>query len=343
MKIAVLFGGRSTEHEVSCMSAASVLRNIRPEHEVLKIGITREGKWFVTDASAEEIESRSWENLVRKPVEISLNERAFLWEDSRFVPDVIFPVLHGKNGEDGTVQGLFELMRVPYVGCRVLASAVCMDKAYANTVFVSAGIRHTPWVTVERVSWRENAEAVMREISSRLTFPVFIKPSNAGSSIGITKCHEESELAGALRTAFEVDRRVVAEQGIEDPQEIEAAVLGNDVLSVSVTGQIFPANEIYDYNAKYQNAASLLRIPSGSEKEDEIRALALRAYRACDCKGLARVDFLVARDGTVYLNEINTLPGFTSISMYAKLFAASGLSYGDLIEKLLDLAVSFEE
>lgn len=324
------------------MSAASVLQNIRTEHEVLKVGITKDGKWFVTEASAEEIESRAWEDLEKKPVGISLNERAFVWEESRFIPDVIFPVLHGKNGEDGTVQGLFELMQVPYVGCRVLASAVCMDKAYANMVFAAAGIRHTPWVTVERASWRKNAEDVINEISSCLTFPVFIKPSNAGSSIGITKCHEKAELAKALQTAFAVDRRVVAEQGIEDPQEIEAAVLGNDVLSVSVTGQIFPANEIYDYNAKYQNAASLLRIPSGSEKEEEIRSLALRAYRACDCKGLSRVDFLVARDGTIYLNEINTLPGFTSISMYAKLFAASGLSYGDLIEKLLELAVTFE-
>lgn len=343
MKVLIIFGGKSTEHEVSCVSAASVLNNIKG-HEITKFGITKEGKWYHTDAENAAIADGSWENdESNAEVFADFNSRAFVWDDGSITPDVIFPVLHGKNGEDGTIQGLFELMNIPYVGCRVLGSSVCMDKAYTKMVFEHAGIKQVPWVTVEAYDYRFDPENVKNTVEKYLKYPVFVKPSNAGSSVGITKCRSRDMLSKAFDEAFEIDRRVVVEQGIENPQEIEVAVLGNEAPVASCTGRIIPANEFYDYEAKYSSNDSKLLIPSGTENEDFIKKEAVKAYKACDCKGMSRVDFLVAEDGGIYLNEINTIPGFTSISMYPKLFGASGLEYSELIDRLLELAVSFSE
>lgn len=341
MKVLIIFGGRSTEHEVSCVSAASVLNNIKG-HDVTKFGITKDGKWYNTEADNAAVSNGSWENdESNREVFADFNSRSFVWDDGRITPDVVFPVLHGKNGEDGTIQGLFELMDIPYVGCRVLGSSVCMDKAYTKIVFEHAGIKQVPWVTVEAFEYAENAEKIKNTVEEKLEYPVFVKPSNAGSSVGITKCKSRETLSKAIDDAFAVDRRVVVEQGVENPKEIEVAVLGNECPVASCSGLIIPANEFYDYEAKYSNSESKLLIPSGTENEDFIRSEAVKAYKACDCKGLSRVDFLVSESGDIYLNEINTIPGFTSISMYPKLFDASGIAYSDLINKLLDLAVEF--
>ena len=343
MRVAVIFGGNSTEHDISCLSAASVLRNINKNHEVLKIGITREGKWFVTDSAPDSVENGTWENGQNIPVVLSPNDNAFLFGPEKFIPDVVFPVLHGKNGEDGTVQGLLEMMGMPYVGSRVLGTAVCMDKAYAKIVFEKAGIAQAEWITVERCDFPSGWSDIEKNLA-KLEFPVFVKPSNAGSSFGVTKCDNVADVRAALENAFGIDRRAVIESGIKNPVELEVAVYGNSEPVATVSGRIFSANEIYDYNAKYVNENSETVAPSGFDREDELRATAVKAYKACDCKGLARVDFLVDGDtGRIYLNEINTIPGFTSISMYPKLCEVSGLSYGGLIEKLFALAVDFEK
>ena len=341
MKVLIIFGGRSTEHEVSCVSAASVLNNIKG-HDVTKFGITKDGKWYHTEADNAAVSNGSWKNdKSNREVFADFNSRSFVWDGGSITPDVIFPVLHGKNGEDGTIQGLFELMDIPYVGCRVLGSSVCMDKAYTKIVFEHAGVKQVPWVTVEAFEYAEAPEKIKNTVEEKLEYPVFVKPSNAGSSVGITKCKSRETLSKAFDDAFAVDRRVVVEQGVENPKEIEVAVLGNDCPVASCSGLIIPANEFYDYEAKYSNSESKLLIPSGTENEDFIRSEAVKAYKACDCKGLSRVDFLVSESGDIYLNEINTIPGFTSISMYPKLFDASGIAYSDLINKLLDLAVEF--
>lgn len=342
MKVLIVFGGKSTEYEVSCVSAASVLENIKG-HETTKIGITKEGKWLYTEADTKTIASGNWvKDSSNKEVNIDINNCSFNWSDGSVCPDVVFPVLHGKNGEDGTIQGLFELMGIPYVGCRVLGSSVCMDKAYTKIVFDYAGIKQVPWITVEEFDYKKDKNAVVEDLDKNLAYPVFVKPSNAGSSVGISKCKTKDSLIEALDFAFEFDRRVVVEQGIINPMEIEVSVLGNEEPIASVTGRILPANEFYDYEAKYSNSDSKLLIPSGLDNEEIIRNEAIKAYKACDCKGLSRVDFLVDEDGEIFLNEINTIPGFTAISMYPKLFAASGIEYSDLIEKILNFAVDFK-
>jgi len=341
MKVLVLFGGMSTEYSVSCVSASYVLNNIKG-HDVVSFGITEDGKWFKTDAKSEDIASGKWVDLeANKPVFTDLSTGSFIYGDERYRPDVVFPVLHGKNGEDGTVQGLLELMSLKYVGCRVLGSSVCMDKAYTKIVLAHVGIAQTDWVTLNREDYVSDPESVLNNAVSSLKFPVFVKPSNAGSSIGITRVDSASALKDAVDYAFDFDRRVVIENGVEDPLEIEVAVMGNDDPIASVSGLIIPSNTFYDFDAKYKNSESKLRIPSGFEREDEIRKLAVKAYKACDCKGLSRVDFLVSKAGQIFLNEINTIPGFTSISMYPKLFAATGVPYDELINRLLDLAVAF--
>lgn len=343
MKVAVLFGGNSTEHGVSCLSAASVLRNINKDYEVLKIGITNSGAWFVTTAAPDQIEKGEWETLNNSPVLLSPNDGAFVFGTETFKPDVVFPVLHGKNGEDGTIQGLFEIIGMPYVGSRVLGTALCMDKAYTKIVFEKAGILQADWVTVERSDFLKGFEPIKVNLQ-KLDFPVFVKPSNAGSSFGVTKCNTVDDVENALKIAFEIDRRAIVESGVKNPVELEVAVYGNDEPVSTVSGKILSANEFYDYNAKYVNEKSKTVAPSGFENETELRKIAVDAYKACDCKGLSRVDFLVdGNSGKIYLNEINTIPGFTSISMFPKLCEVSGLSYQNLIEKLLTLAIEFEK
>lgn len=340
MKVALIFGGKSTEYEVSCLSAASILSNISG-HEVSCFGITKNGEWFLTEASADEIRSGKWVELDNRPISFDLTNKAFVVDGKAIEIDVAFPITHGRNGEDGRLQGLLEMFDIKYVGPGVLGSAACMDKITANRLFESVGIAHAEWFSVVK---GENCDTdSIREKVNALGYPIFVKPSNAGSSVGITKCFDDSELSAALSLAFENDSRVIIEKSIEDPQEIEVAVMGNEYPVTSCTGRIVSSNEeIYDYDAKYLSGTSKTLIPSGlsEEVENAVRELAVKAYKVCDCKGMSRVDFLIGTDGKIYINEINTLPGFTSISMFPALFIATGMTYSELINKLLDYAIN---
>lgn len=338
MKVALIFGGRSTEYEVSCLSAASVLENIKG-HEVYCFGITRQGEWYVTEASVEEIKNGDWVRLPNKPLSIDLTGKQFICDGKKLLIDVAFPIVHGRNGEDGRLQGLLEMLGIRYVGTGVLGSAACMDKITANRLFESVGIKHAEWFPV--IKGVDDDLDSIKEKSGKLGFPVFVKPSNSGSSVGITKCFNASEIEKAVGIAFENDTRIIIEKGIDDPYEIEVAVMGNERPVASCTGRIMSSNEdIYDYDAKYLSGTSKTLIPSGlsSETERKVREIALKAYQVCDCRGLSRVDFLIDRDGTININEINTLPGFTSISMFPALFIASGMTYSELIDRLIGYA-----
>lgn len=339
MNVALIFGGKSTEYEVSCRSAASVLTNMEG-YDVCRIGITKNGEWFVTDASVDDIRSGKWTELPKQSVSFDLTAKAFICDGKKLNIDVAFPIVHGRNGEDGRLQGLLEMFGIKYVGPGVLGSAVCMDKITANRLFESVGISHAKWFSAIRGI--DCAEEIAKK-AEELGYPIFVKPSNAGSSVGITKCFDSSQLEQALAVAYENDSRVIIEKSIEEPLEIEIAVMGNEAPITSCTGRVLSSNEeIYDYDAKYNSSASKTLIPSGLPKdmEDRIKEIAVRAYRVCDCKGMSRVDFLIDKNGKIYLNEINTLPGFTSISMFPALFTASGMTYTELIHKLIDYALN---
>jgi D-alanine-D-alanine ligase len=260
--------------------------------------------------------------------------------------DVVFPVLHGTYGEDGTVQGLLELANVPYVGCGVVASAAAMDKAIAKDILTAHGLPLLPYVVVKRKAWQRVPERVIAKVESKLSYPVFVKPANMGSSVGVSKAHERSELSPALDLAARYDRKVLVEQGIE-AREIEVSVLGNDDPIASIPGEVVPSREFYDYQAKYVDDDSELLIPAPLEDEttQQVRQMALSAYKALDCAGMARADFFVDKvSGEVWINELNTIPGFTQISMYPKLWQATGISYPALIGRLIELAVErFED
>ncbi len=341
MRVAVLFGGKSGEHEVSCISAASVLENINTEkYEVIKIGITKEGQWFRTEAVADDIRTGAWETLPKTKAVLSPDTRdhgflLFEEEGVRLLQvDVVFPVMHGDYCEDGAMQGLCELSGVPYVGCGVCASAVGMDKEISKVLFREAGIPIAKGFSV----LKEERGKAQKQIAENLTYPIFIKPANAGSSLGASKVLCEEELENALSEAFRYDDKALVEEYI-DAREIECAILDG---KASVLGEIVPEAVFYDYDAKYKDNTAKLLIPAPlSETEaEEIRALAERAFRAVSGKGLSRVDFFKDRKtGRVVINEINTLPGFTQISMYPKLWQATGLSYSALIDKLIELAV----
>ena len=345
MKVLLVFGGKSSEFEVSCASAASVIRNIKG-HELTKLGITKDGKWFITDSDADEIQNCKWvSNGSNKPVFIDVSNGAFIVDGEPLKFDVVFPVIHGRNGEDGRLQGLLEMMNVKYVGCRLLSSAVCMDKAYTNLIFEANGIKHTPWVSFTRYEYEKNKDLILDNIVGKLKYPLFVKPSNAGSSVGITKCKNYEDIIEGIDEALKFDSKIIVEQSVENPLEIEVAVMGNDEPIASTTGMIKAANDFYDYEAKYINSASETLIPADIDRElsEKIRKTAVAAYKACECKGLSRVDFLVSETGDIYINEINTLPGFTNISMFPKLFIAEGMSYSELINKLIDFAISYKE
>lgn len=341
-ELAILFGGRSGEHEVSCISAASVLENIRKEkYSILKIGITKEGEWFKTEATPEEIRSGAWVNLPKVKAILSPDTRdhGFLFfEDGKTVVhpvDVIFPVMHGDYCEDGCMQGLCELAGVRYVGCGVTASAVGMDKEYAKKLFAEAGIPVAAGFTAEK----KDIPAIKKRIESEMTYPVFVKPVCAGSSLGAYKVESAAALAEALDGAFKVDDRVLIEEYIE-AREIECAVLGNENPEASVLGEIVPKAAFYDYEAKYIDGTSELLIPAPLEEaeSDKIRSYAIRAFRAIGGKGFSRVDFFKdKRTGKIVINEINTIPGFTEISMYPKLWDKTGVSYPELIDRLISL------
>lgn len=347
-RVGVLFGGRSAEHDVSLASARAVMDNLTGEFDVVPIGITRDGRWLAGGdpwlALSEGDEGVEPVTLTPDPSEgrALLRLHPHEGESPRITDiDVIFPVLHGTYGEDGTVQGLLELADVPYVGCGVLASAVGMDKAVMKALFRAAGLPVLPYVTFLRREWDSKPERVVALIEGALHYPVFVKPANLGSSVGITKVKTAANLPAALDVAASYDRKIVVEQGI-DAREIEISVLGNDDVTVSIPGEVVPSNEWYDYAAKYLDGESDIIIPApiAAGQIGEVQRLAVEAYRAVDASGLSRVDFLMDRNtGQLWLNEVNTLPGFTPISMYAKMWAASGVSYRELCRRLVQLAV----
>ena len=354
MCVALLFGGMSSEHEVSCVSVGNFVRNIdRSRYEVLTVGITKEGRWLYTEATAEQMADGSWEELPGNMPCVISPDRAdhgmiLFTPDGRVEKmhlDVVIPVLHGLWGEDGTVQGLLELAGIAYVGCGVLASSVCMDKAVANALFEANGVPHTKWVAANRWEIEKDLEGVCAGVEQKLGWPVFVKPANAGSSVGISKVSNQEELKAAIALALENDRKVVFEAFV-DGQEVECAVIGSDPAVATRPGEILAGAEFYTYDDKYKNGVSQTVIPAHlpEAKLDEVKTYAAMAYTALGCEGLARCDFFVEH-GTnkVMINEINTFPGFTSISMYPKLMEHEGLPVPQLIDRLIALAVERTE
>ena len=347
-RVGVLFGGVSSEHEVSCLSAASIIPNIPSDrYELFVVGITKDGRWLAFDGDVDRIGDDSWSSDpgCRKcflSPDRGVHGFILANEDgtSEEVPvDVIFPVMHGKNGEDGTMQGLFMLAGIPFVGCDMLSSAVCMDKTVTNMLADHAGVRRAEWRFTVRGDGK-SFDDFADECEAAFPYPMFVKPANAGSSVGVTKACDREELKASVEEAFRHDRKVIAEREIAG-QEVECAVLGNMDPVASVLGEIAPTAEFYDYEAKYISGTSALYIPArvSGETAEEIRRTAVRIYKVLGCSGLARVDFLVeSSTGLPYLNELNTLPGFTSISMYPKLFDASGVPYPELLSRLIELA-----
>jgi D-alanine-D-alanine ligase len=371
LRVGVIYGGRSGEHEISVASAASVIKSLdRSRYEPLPIRIEKDGRWTIADrpptatSAAEVIEqarvspsrpSRPGREtvLVAHPSEETLLtiERRPAARGSEDVDtaivtglglDVVFPVLHGPHGEDGTIQGLLELANVPYVGPGVLASAAGMDKAAMRLLFAAHGLPLAPWKAYLRRDWEQHRDAVIEGALS-LGLPVFVKPANLGSSVGISKVKSEADLPGAIEHALDYDRKVVIEWGVPAAREIECAVLGNDDPQASIPGEVIPGREFYDYEAKYLDNASRTVIPADLSEAQvaEVQRLAIAAFRAIDAAGMSRVDFLLARPtGAIYLNEINTIPGFTTISMFAKMWEASGITYAALVDRLIQLALA---
>jgi D-alanine-D-alanine ligase len=382
IRVGVLFGGRSGEHEVSLLSAASVLEQIdKKKYEVVPIGITKEGRWL-TASHAEKLlrgehkddgHLRAGDPQATSAAAVLAKGEGVLVppqptsDHSSIIPfetgaaahaaaspidvDVIFPVLHGTFGEDGTIQGLLELADIAYVGAGVLGSAAGMDKDVMKKLFKFSGLPIVKHVTVLRSEWEGEPKKVQKAIEKTLKYPVFVKPANLGSSVGISKVHDRSELAGAMKEAAKYDRKIVIEQGVGGgkagkAREIECSVLGNDEPIASIPGEIVPATEFYDYNAKYIDEGSKLIIPAkiSKRKQKEVQEMAIAAFKAVDCSGLGRVDFLLdPKTEKLYLNEINTMPGFTSISMYPKLWGASGVGYSELIDRLIQLGIERHE
>jgi len=353
VKIGLIFGGRSGEHEVSLLSAQGVMGAIdREKYEIVPIGITKEGRWLAAGdpmkalTSGEAAQSNP-AALLAEPSQRGLM-RLENQEQGQALKaiqvsqiDVAFPILHGPYGEDGTVQGLLELAGIPYVGAGVLASAVGMDKVVFKDVMRAHGLPVPAFVVVKRKEWDREPEQIVARVEAELGYPCFVKPANLGSSVGISKARNRAELRQGLTEAARYDRKLLVEEGI-DAREIEVGVLGNDEPIASVPGEILPSREFYDYAAKYLDAESELLIPAPipPEMAAQLRELAVKAYQAIDCAGMARVDFLLHRQtNKMYLNEVNTLPGFTPISMYAKLWEATGISYPELIERLVELAL----
>ena len=358
LRVGILFGGRSGEHEISLLSARSILQAIdRKRYEVVALGISKQGQWLGGEA-AEHLLTGEGESPAKRrgagPRRSALGGPTI--EESSVLLgslDVIFPVLHGTFGEDGTIQGLLEMADLAYVGSGVLGSAAGMDKDVMKKLFAASGLPQTPHVSLRRTAWRNDARRSQRLIEQILQYPLFVKPANLGSSVGISKVHDRSELAAAMELAASYDRKIVVEQGVggpdAKPRELEVAVLGNDDPEASVVGEIVPAKEFYDYEAKYElngpdESLSIIPAKISAADQKRIRAMAIAAFRACDCAGLARVDFLMepatkGEKSVIYLNEINTMPGFTSISMYPKLWQTSGLRYSALIDRLIALGL----
>jgi D-alanine-D-alanine ligase len=378
LRVGILFGGRSGEHEISLLSAASVFKAIdTSKYEVVPIGITKDGRWLTAsdaekllhgkagegarptlragdpDTTASAAVLQNGEAVVFPPEPHNSSMTPFQTDapvrrasDRAINVDIIFPVLHGTFGEDGTIQGLLELADIPYVGAGVLGSAAGMDKDIMKSLFRAAGLAIVKHVTVLRSEWESAPKKVQKLVESNLKYPVFVKPANLGSSVGISKARDRKELGPAIDEAAKFDRKIVIEEGVggkkNKAREIECSVLGNDNAQASVPGEIVPSAEFYDYSAKYLDEGSQLIIPAKLTKAEikKVQELAIAGFRAVDCSGLARVDFLMdPKSRKIYLNEINTMPGFTSISMYPKLWAASGVEYSELISRLIQLGL----
>ncbi len=349
-RLCVLFGGESTEYEISLRSAASILEHLNPKrYDLTLVGITKDGRWYHYEGGIDRILKDGWyrEGMDHVLIDYASKDGTLLiGKDGTYTKkpiDAVFPILHGKNGEDGTVQGLFELSGVPYVGTGLLSSAVSMDKAYTKILFAHAGIPQANWVELNRDE--SDLAAMVLKAESRLGYPMFVKPSNAGSSIGIGKAKDRASLMEAINTAFSFDRRIIIEEFLTG-HEVECAVMGvRNAARATCAGEILAANEFYDYEAKYSdNVTSELVIPADLPKgvQETIKRLAVRAFAAVDGRGLSRVDFFVDGD-TVRINEINTMPGFTSISMYPKLFMHTGMAYSEILDALIDIALDNHE
>jgi D-alanine-D-alanine ligase len=360
LRVGIIYGGRSGEHEVSLASAAAVFRHLDPaRYETVAIRIEKDGRWtlprrppslvsaadVIHAGHADTVERSPEAHLMAQPgadTVLMIDRTTPQASVSSLALDVVFPVLHGPYGEDGTVQGLLELANVPYVGAGVLASAVGMDKAVMKLVFAASGLPICDYHVVLKREWLQNERAVLTAVTERLGFPVFVKPANLGSSVGISKAKHAVELRAAIALAAEFDRKIVIEAAVPGAREIECAVLGNDDPVASVPGEIVPSREFYDYEAKYLDAGSTVLIPAPltAAMAEQVRTLSLSAFRAIDGAGMARVDFLLAADsGLLVVNEVNTIPGFTTISMYAKMWEASGVPYPQLLDRLIALAI----
>src|SRR6266850_4244136 len=344
LRVGILFGGRSGEHEVSLASAASVIRGLDPEkYEAVPIGISKEGHWLVGSAA-----HKLLPDVLRDGRRVVMAADP---TDAALIPldrgemgqrlDVVFPVMHGTYGEDGTIQGLLDLAGLPFVGAGVLGSAIGMDKDVSKRLLQTAKIPVVPWITVRRSDWERDPKTIQKEIETKFKYPVFVKPAALGSSVGMTKVHSRAELAPALNLAAEFAMKILVERSV-NAREIEVSVLGNHEPKASVPGEIVPHREFYDYTAKYLEEGTALIIPAKLKPAQikKIQALAVAAFRTLELLGMARVDFfLEKKGGKLFLNEVNTIPGFTSISMYPKLWEASGIPFRELIDKLIDLAL----
>jgi D-alanine-D-alanine ligase len=346
VRVMVVFGGRSGEHEVSLASARAILEALKGRHEVVPVGITREGRWISSGDPMRELESKSREITAASdpgdPASSGLPASAERLPTALGSVDVVFPVLHGPYGEDGTIQGMLELAGIPYVGSGVLASAVGMDKLTMKKIFAHHGLPQTEWLGLTRKEWEEDGRNWVRHIETSLGYPCFVKPANLGSSVGINKARDAGELSTALDEAATLDRRLIVEAGV-DAREIEVSVLGNENAEVSVPGEIVvKKNVFYDYEAKYAEGGMELVVPApiSDQTATELRRIARTAYEATDAAGMARVDFFLERDtNRLLINEINTIPGFTPTSVYSRLWAASGLPYEELLDRLIRLAL----
>jgi len=350
-RVAVVFGGRSGEHEISLASARSVLTAIdRDRYDVVPMAITREGRWITgrdslrllggDNREAPEVPPAKSGHLVTMAQSLVLSSA-----EGEDAVDVVFPVVHGTFGEDGTLQGLLEMAGLPYVGAGVLASALGMDKALMKTVFRAHGLPTPDFVSFRNAEWRRGHDGLIDQIRTEIGYPCFVKPANMGSSVGVSKAHSLDELVAAVELALEYDRKVIVEKAIT-AREIECSVLGNDDPIASVVGEIVPSNEFYDYQAKYASDETELLIPAplSAAQVAQVQQMAVKAFKVLDCEGMARVDFFLDRcSSEIYVNEVNTIPGFTAVSMYPKLWAASGLPYPELIDRLISLAIERHE
>ncbi len=349
LKIGVIFGGVSSEHNVSKVSGTAVISNLNKEkYEILPIYIDEQGNWYTYEKNINEIKILDIDSNIENDIKPISN----IIETIKTL-DVVFPVLHGLGGEDGSIQGLFELLNIPYVGCGILASSVGMDKAYTKIIFEKAGIKQAKYEYIRKFNDKYiyvdkefnekiiNIDDVVEKINNNLKYPMFIKPSNSGSSVGINKANNSKELKDAIEYASKFDKKILIEEGLVG-KEVECAVLGNDEVEASCIGEIKPAEDFYTFDAKYKNQESKVLIPAQlpEEMSEKIRKLAVKAFKAIDGKGLSRVDFFAnVETNEIYINEINTLPGFTTISMYPKLFEQVGIKYSDLLDKLINLAL----